>query len=402
MFLRSSQLLLRASRPLSTSSRNLSSLYAPTPEHAQLRQMCAQFAQDKIDPQAGQHDKTGTLNKPLLKEVADLGLLGITIPAENGGAGMDAVAACIVHHEFSKYDPGFTLAYLAHSMLFVNNFFYAANEEQRKRFLEPTMSGEMIACMGMSEPGAGTDVLGMGTHARKNGDHYILNGSKTWITNGHEADVALIYAKVDGRVSAFLVDCHAPGFTASNPIDKCGMRGSTMAELAFEDVKVPVENLLGGEGQGVKHMMRNLEIERITLAAMSVGIAERCCEVMLDYANTRQAFGKPINEFGQIQRYIAEGYAMTQAAKSLTYQVASECGPDIQNRVGTDAAKLFAAPVGKQVADYAIQVLGGAGYCREYPVERLWRDAKLLEIGGGTLEAHQKNMTKDLTKQYCS
>ena len=175
------------------------------------------------------------------------------------------------------------------------------------------------------------------------------------------------------------------------------MRSSSMSELIFDDCEVPAANLLGGEGLGLHHMMRNLEIERLTLAAMSTGIAERCLDVMIRYGEERIAFGQPINRFGQIQKFIAESFAMTQAARCLIYQVAQNVGPDIRNRIGSDAAKLFAAPVGKQVADNAMQVMGGAGYCREFPLERLLRDAKLLEIGGGTLESHQKNLTKDLT-----
>jgi isovaleryl-CoA dehydrogenase len=281
-------------------------------------------------------------------------------------------------------------------MLFVNNFYHCSNEEQRSRYLDKVLSGEWIAGMGMTEPGAGTDVLGMTTTAVPDGDSYVLNGTKTYITNGCEGHCFLVYAKVEGRVTAFLVDRDCPGFSTSNHIDKCGMRGSTMSELIFEDCRIPKANLLGNEGEGVTHMMRNLEIERLTLAAMSVGIADRCVDIMVEYSVDRTAFGRPIGAFGQIQRYIADGYAMTEAAKCLVYNVARDVGPDIRNRVGSDAAKLFAAPVGKIVADYAMQVMGGAGYCREYPVERLWRDAKLIEIGGGTLEAHQKNLSKDL------
>jgi isovaleryl-CoA dehydrogenase len=179
------------------------------------------------------------------------------------------------------------------------------------------------------------------------------------------------------------------------------MRGSSMCDLVFEDCRVPRANLLGDEGQGVTHMMRNLEIERLGLAAQSLGIADRCMEIMINYANDRQAFGQPINNFGQIQRYIGDSYAMTEAARCLIYHVAHSVTPTSRNRIGSDAAKLFATPVGKTVADNAMQVLGGAGYTKEWPVERLWRDAKLLEIGGGTLESHQKNLTKDLTRLYC-
>ncbi len=377
-------------------------LFNPTDEHRMLRQTVADFARKEVDPQAAAHDERGVLNVELFRKLGDLGLLGITIPEEDGGAGMDAVAAVIVHHELSKYDPGFCLAYLAHSMLFVNNFYHCSNAAQRARYLEKTIRGEWIAGMGMTEPGAGTDVLGMSSTARLEGEHWVLNGTKTYITNGVEGFCFLVYAKVDGRVTAFVVDRECPGFSTSQHIDKLGMRGSTMAELIFDQCRVPKENLLGEIGGGVTHMMRNLEIERLTLAAMSVGIADRCVEIMVRYANERKTFGEPINRYGQIQRYIGDGYAMAEAAKALTYNVARDVSPDNRARIGSDAAKLFAALVGKQLADWAMQVMGGAGYCREYPVERLWRDAKLLEIGGGTLEAHQKNLTKDLTKLLAS
>jgi isovaleryl-CoA dehydrogenase len=373
-------------------------LFNPTEEHRMLRQTMADFARKEVDPQAAAQDAKGTLNVALFRKLGDLGVLGITVPEEDGGAGLDTVAAVIVHHELSKYDPGFTLAYLAHSMLFVNNFYHCSNAEQRSRYLPKTISGEWVAGMGMTEPGAGTDVLGMATIARLEGDHWILNGTKTYITNGVEGHCFLVYAKVDGRVTAFLVDRTCPGFSSSHHIDKLGMRGSTMSELIFADCKVPKNNLLGEIGGGLTHMMRNLEIERLTLAAMSVGIADRCVEIMVRYGDERRAFGKPIAEYGQIQRFIADGYAANEAAKALTYNVARDVSAHSRSRIGSDAAKLFAAPVGKMCADYAMQVMGGAGYCREFPVERLWRDAKLLEIGGGTIEAHQKNLTKDLTK----
>jgi isovaleryl-CoA dehydrogenase len=375
-------------------------LFNPTDEHRMLREMVRDFTEREVEPQAAKHDELGTLNVELFRQLGELGLLGITVPDEDGGSGMDTVAAVIVHHELSRSDPGFCLAYLAHSMLFVNNFYYASSPEQRDKYLPKVLSGEWVAGMGMTEPGAGTDVLGMTTTAVRDGDHYVLNGTKTYITNGCEGFCFQVYAKVDGRISAFVVDRDCPGFSTSNHIDKLGMRGSTMSELIFDDCRVPAANLLGGEGMGVTHMMRNLEIERLTLAAMSVGIAERCCDIMIRHGQERRAFGEPINRFGQIQRYIADSWAMTEAAKCLVYNVARDVGPDVQNRIGSDAAKLFAGPVAKQVADNAMQVMGGSGYCREYPVERLWRDAKLIEIGGGTLEAHQKNMTKDLAKLH--
>jgi isovaleryl-CoA dehydrogenase len=392
-----------ASTPLMASSRALSSpgmskLTDPTPEHAMLRESIAKFAKECVGPQAREADISMNFNHDLFKQLADLGALGITIPEEHGGAGMDATAAVIIMHELCKYDPGFCLAYLAHSMLFVNNFFFAANESQRKQYLPRVLSGEVMAGMGMSEPGAGTDVLAMTTTAKKVGDKYILNGGKTWITNGTTGEIFLIYAKVDGKVTAFIVERAFKGFSNGPKIDKCGMRGSQMCQLFFDNVEVPAENLIGEEGKGVVHMMRNLEIERVTLAGMAVGIADQCVEYMLQYAKERKAFGAPINQYGQIQKFIGESFAQTEAAKALTYLVAANTAPGTSNRIGSDAAKLFAAPVAKTVADNAMQVMGGMGYSRDMPIERLWRDAKLLEIGGGTNEAHHKNLVKDLSR----
>ena len=361
-------------------------LFNPTDEHRMLREMVADFTRNEIEPQAEEGDRRGTLNVPLFKKLAELGLLGITVPAEHGGAGLDAVAAVIVHHEMSKSDPGFTLAYLAHAMLFVNNFFHSSNAEQRERYLGKVLSGAWIGGMGMTEPAVGTDVLGMATTARRRDGGYVLNGRKMFITNGVEGDVFLVYAKLDGRVTAFVVDTTCPGFGKGQVIHKMGMRGSSMCELVLDDCLIPRENLLGEEGQGLVHMMRNLEIERLTLASQSLGIADRCLEIMLRYAEDRRAFGQPLNRFGQIQRYIGEAYAKTEAMRALVYSVARNVGASTRNRLGSDAA---------------IQVLGGYGYCEEYKVERLYRDAKLIEIGGGTIESHQKNLTKDLTRLVC-
>lgn len=363
-----------------------------------LRTMVRDFTRDVVEPQAEEHDRSGTLNVDLLRKVGELGLLGVTIPAEHGGAGMDSVAAVIVHHELSKSDPGFCLAYLAHAMLFVNNFFWASNDEQKKKYLPKVLSGEHVGAMGMTEPAAGTDVLGMRTEARREGDHFVLKGHKALITNAPDADVFIVYAKLDNRITTFVIERGFPGFSTDGPTKKMGMRASTMGELILDECAVPAENVLGEVGGGIRNMMRNLEIERLTLAAMSLGIADRCMDIMTRYASERQSFGKSIAEHGQIQRYIGESYARTEAARALIYSVARHCGPTERNRLGTDAAKLFGAPVGKEVADNAMQVLGGWGYCDEYKVERFLRDAKLLEIGGGTLESHQKNITKELMR----
>lgn len=371
----------------------------PTEEHRLLRQMVRDFVKAEVEPGASLRDERGTLDVALLRKCGELGLLGITVPSEAGGAGMDPTAAVVVHHELSKSDPGFCLAYLAHSMLFVNNLYYAGNEAQRARYLPKTISGEWIGAMGMTEPSGGTDVLGMRTTARRDGDSFVLKGRKALITNAPEADVFLLYATVDGKITTFLVERGTPGLSTDDKTPKMGMRGSTMGEIQLDDCRVPEGNVVGEVGGGVRNMMRNLEIERLTLAAMSLGIADRCMEIMVAYANDRQSFGKSLAEHGQIQRYIGESYAKTEAVRALVYAVARATSPGTQNRLGTDAAKLFAAPVGKEVADNAMQVLGGWGYCDEFKVERFLRDAKLLEIGGGTLESHQKNITKDLVRR---
>lgn len=264
----------------------------------------------------------------------------------------------------------------------------------------------------MSEPEVGTDVLGLNTNARQEGDKYVLNGRKMWITNGCVddttlGDVFLVYAKTpkDGEsvktsrnLSLFLVEKGTPGFHLGQRIkDKLGMRASTTAELVFDNCEIPAENLVGERGGAVTCMMRNLEIERVGLAAMSCGIAKRSLEMMIDYGKTRKSFGKPLNSFGQIQRHIGRGYADFLAGRSMVYNVASQLELDSSgNRLDTDAVKLFCADMGKRVSDSAIQVLGGNGYIGDYVVERLWRDAKLLEIGGGTMESHEKNIVREL------
>ena len=386
----------------------MADLFNPTEEHKLLRDMVRSFAEEEIEPQAEEYDQREAFNLDLFRQLGELGLLGVTAPEEYGGSGMDATAAVIAHEEISAADPGFCLAYLAHSMLFVNNLAVNGNDEQRERFLPDTCSGEKIAGMCMSEPGAGTDVMGMKTTAEKDGDEWVLNGRKMWITNGaiekgELGDVFLVYAKPEttetNDVSLFLVEKGMQGFKLGQKLDnKLGMRASTTAELVLDDCRVPEENLVGEPGNAVKSMMRNLAIERVTLAAMSLGIARRSVEIMNNYAEERESFGKPINRFGQIQKHIADSYADYMAGRSYVYNVASDLELDeFGKRVDSDGVKLYCSTMGKDVADRAIQVLGGYGYVGEYDVERLWRDAKLLEIGGGTIEAHQKNMTRDLS-----
>lgn len=386
-------------------------LYAPTEEHRMLRDTVRAFVRSEVEPQALEHDRAERFNLPLFRKLGEMGLLGITVPEEYGGSGMDALAAVIVHEELSWSDPGFCLAYLAHSMLCVNNFAVNASEEQKKRVLPKLCSGEWVGAMGMSEPAVGTDVLGMKTTATKKGDGYVLNGRKMWITNGTldegktPCDCVLVYARTGGddkrpAISTFLVEKGFPGFSVGQKIlDKAGMRASNTAELVFEDCEVPLTARVGEEGESMLHMMRNLELERLTLAAMSLGLARRSVEVMVRYAGERKAFGQPLTAFGQIQRHIGESYAELMAARAYVYDTARRLDLNRHgNRLDSDGVKLVASTMGKNVADRAMQVLGGYGYVGEYVVERLWRDAKLLEIGGGTLEAHQKNITRDLSK----
>jgi isovaleryl-CoA dehydrogenase len=387
----------------------MTDLFDPTEEHAALRRTMREFVEREVDPQAAAHDRSESLNLDLFRKLGDLGVLGVTVPEKFGGAGMDAVAAVLVHEELAAADPGFTLAYLAHSMLFVNNLYQNASDAQRARYLPDVCSGEMIGGMCMSEPSVGTDVLGMKTTATRRGDLYVLNGAKMWITNGAVSDtelgdIFLVYARTGDKgtraLSLFLVEKGFSGFKLGQKLkDKLGMRASPTAELVFENCEVPAENLIGNEGDAVVHMMRNLEIERLTLAAMSLGIAKRAIEVMNRYASERHAFGQPIREFGQIQSHIAVSYAAWMAGRSYVYDTAAHLSLERGgHRIDSDGVKLYCSTMAKEVADRAIQVLGGYGYVGEYQVERLWRDAKLLEIGGGTLEAHQKNITRDLAR----
>ena len=385
----------------------------PSEEHLMLREMVRDWTQENVEPQALEYDREEKFNLPLLREMGEMGLLGISAPEQYGGAGLDATACAIVHEELSASDPGFALAYLAHSMLFVNNLAKNGNEEQKERILPLVCSGEWIGAMAMSEPDVGTDVLGLSTTAEQQDDGtWKINGRKMWITNGcleeddTPADVVWVYAKTGtddkGRVqmSTFLVEAGMPGYSVGQKIyDKTGMRASNTAELVFDDCIVPAGNLVGSVGESIIHMMRNLELERLTLAAMSVGIARRCLDEMNKYASERSAFKTQIRNFGQMQRYIGESWAKYRAMRAYVYDTANNMSlGKAGQRLDSDGVKLFTSTAAKEIADAAIQVMGGYGYVGEYNVERLWRDSKLLEIGGGTIESHHKNITRDLFK----
>lgn len=386
--------------------------FNPTETHSQLRSMLRDFTENEVEPQALENDRAESFNLPLLKQLGDLGLLGLTVEEKYGGSGLDATAVALVHEELSYSDPGFCLSYLAHSLLLVNNISVNGSSEQKKRFLPSAMTGEHLGGMGMSESNAGTDVLGMKTKAVEDESTKIwqLTGQKMWITNGTldggktPGDLFLVYARTGPNrsdITSFLVEKDMPGFSVGQKInDKLGMRASPTAELVFDKVMIPAENIIGEVNGATLCMMRNLEIERVGLAAMALGIARRCINVMTNYAtNDRKAFGKPISDFGQIQSAIATSYAEYMAGRSYVYALAQTLDLNSYgNGLDADGTKLYCAQMAKTVADRSIQVLGGYGYVGEYNVERLWRDSKLLEIGGGTNESHHKNMMRDLKK----
>ena len=389
------------------------SLFNPTSEHKALRDMVRNFVTKEVESQALEFDRKEQFNLPLFRQLGEQGLLGLLIPEEWGGAGMDLTASVIVHEELSASDPGLCLAYLAHSVLCAYNIHRNARPEQKKLWLPHLSEGHWVGAMAMSEPDCGTDVQAMKTKAVKKNGKYILNGRKMWITNGSvdenqtPCDCCLVYGQTDKGISTFLVEKSSSGFSVGQKIkDKLGMRASNTCELVFENCE---GYLIGEEGKGLIQMVRNLEVERITLAAISLGIARRCLEEMNRYSSKRESFGKPIRSYGQIQKHIAQSYGEFQAARTYVYETArsyraedgesagSQDNSDLpKQRLQSDGVKLVAARVGKDIADRAIQVLGGYGYVGEYRVEQFWRDAKLLEIGGGTTEALEKNITKDL------
>ena len=382
-------------------------LFNPTPEHQLLRLTIQKFVQNEVEPQAFEYDKKEKFNINLFKKAGNLGLLGVTLKEEYlGGLGLDALASCIVHEELSYSDPGFCLAYLSHSILCTHNLYEHGNETQKKMWLPKLCSGQWIGAMAMSESDAGTDILSMQTTAQHKKGFYILNGRKMWITNGvvdegELANACLVYTYLKDRsgLCLFMVEKDFEGFKAGQLIkNKTGMRASYTSELIFDNCRVPESHLVGEPGKALSRMMKNLEIERLTLAAMSIGIARRALNEMNQYSGQRIAFGKPIRNFGQIQRYLAQSYAELQSCRSYVYHIAYMLSLGETTRIETDATKLMASQIGKQIADRAMQVMGGYGYVGEYVVERLWRDAKLLEIGGGTIEALEKNITKDMAR----
>jgi isovaleryl-CoA dehydrogenase len=362
-------------------------------EHRMLQSTVRQFSTQELTPCIEKLDHEEGFNLEAFKKMGDLGLLGITVSEEDGGAGLDAVAATLVMEEMGAADASTTLSYLAHSILCINQIASNGSAEQKKKYLPRLISGEWIGGMGMSEPDAGSDALGMKTKAQKQNDHYLINGSKTWITNGPVGQIFYCYAKTgEGKkdISSFIIERDTPGFSTGKKFSKMGMRASPTGELVFDQCQIPIHQRVGQEGESIRMMMRNLDLERITISGISLGIARSSIEVATRYAKERKAFGKPIGAFQQIQERLTEASAWYEACRSLTYQAAKMW--DLGLMKGRDAsmmaakAKLQSAQMATQVALDAIQILGGYGYTREFPVERYMRDAKLIEIGAGTNE----------------
>ena len=362
-------------------------------EHKMLQDTVRQFAVAELAPHIEKLDHEEGFNREAFSKLGELGLLGITVPEADGGAGLDAVAATIAMEEMGAVDASTTLSYLAHTILCVNQIGRNGSPDQKQKYLPKLISGEWIGGMGMSEPGAGSDALGMSTKAVREGSDYVITGAKTWITNGPTGEIIYVYAKTGPskrELSTFIVERGMKGFSTGKKFSKMGMRASPTGELVFDQVRVPAANRVGDENGSVKMMMRNLDLERLTIAGISLGIARASIEVATQYSRERKQFGKPIGSFQQIQERLAEASSWYEACRCLTYDAAKMW--DMGLLVGKEAsmmagrAKLQSAQMATQVALDAIQILGGYGYTREFPVERYMRDAKLMEIGAGTNE----------------
>ncbi len=369
-----------------------------------LRASVEAFARDEIAPRAAAIDRSNDFPADLWRKMGALGVLGVTVPDEYGGAGMGYLEHCVALEEISRASASVGLSYGAHSNLCVNQIFRNGNEAQRRRYLPRLISGEHVGALAMSEPGAGSDVVGMRTRAEKRGDRYVLNGTKMWITNGPDADAVVVYAKTDPGagahgITAFIVEKGMPGFSCAQKLDKLGMRGSNTGELVFADCEVPAENLLGVEGSGVNVLMSGLDYERAVLAAGPLGIMQACLDVVLPYIRERRQFGQPIGEFQLIQGKVADMYVALNAARAYVYTVARACDRGETSRKDAAGAILHAAEKATWMALEAIQVLGGNGYINDYPTGRLLRDAKLYEIGAGTSEIRRMLIGRELYRE---
>jgi isovaleryl-CoA dehydrogenase len=366
-----------------------------------LRDTVQNFAQDRIAPRADEIDRTNTFPRDLWPELGDMGLLGITVEEEYGGIGLGYLEHCVAVEEISRASGSVGLSYGAHSNLCVNQLRRNGNEEQKRRYLPKLISGEHVGALAMSEPGAGSDVVGMRTRAEKRGDRYVLNGAKMWITNGPIAETIVIYAKTDPKagprgITAFIVENGFPGFSTAQKLDKLGMRGSDTGELVLTDCEVPEENVLGTVNEGVKVLMSGLDYERAVLAAGPLGLMQACMDVVIPYVHERKQFGAPIGSFQLMQAKIADMYVIMNAAKAYVYAVARACDRGETTREDAAGAILYAAERATWMALETIQCLGGNGYINDYPAGRLLRDAKLYEIGAGTSEIRRMLIGREI------
>ncbi|MEX0969690.1 MAG: isovaleryl-CoA dehydrogenase [Paracoccaceae bacterium] len=368
-----------------------------------LRDMVHRFAQDRIKPMAAEIDQTNEFPPALWRELGDMGLLGITVPEEFGGAGMGYLAHVVAVEEIARASASVSLSYGAHSNLCVNQIKLNGSDAQRAKYLPGLISGEHVGALAMSEAGAGSDVVAMKLRAEKKNDRYVLNGTKYWITNGPDADTLVVYAKTDPSagakgMTAFIVEKSMKGFSTSPHFDKLGMRGSNTAELVFEDVEVPFENVLGEEGRGVAVLMSGLDYERVVLSGIGTGIMAACLDEVMPYLASRKQFGQPIGNFQLMQGKVADMYTAMNSARAYVYAVAAACDRGQVTRQDAAACVLYASEEAMKQAHQAVQAMGGAGFMNESAVSRLFRDAKLMEIGAGTSEIRRMLIGREMMK----